>query len=254
MPFDTILSRIVESNQGEKIFKALCEIYYEKPDADLEVKEYKKSSGEKKRQLMHQVAQKCVDGVKKYSDFSWEEVIMQVTHDAGIPEKWMHIIFGGVSDEEEAYSTFEKYLRKEYNGWKIIDTSHTKGRVARYADFTAIKKGTFSTQIISFDVKANPSAFDYFLNQADDFSKFSDQVYCVATPELVLEVGIKKRGSAARAEKEFRKALEKVKVGLMVIDMTDKRIYKVSEAPDQSTKKDSKEKALKELASRTESS
>jgi len=47
-------------------------------------------------------------------------------------------------------------------------------------------------QIISFEIKVKPEAFDYFLNQADDIKKHSDYLYLVATPHFIIEAGFKK--------------------------------------------------------------
>ena len=248
--FNDFLSRIMKSGHDEEVYKILCNEYHQPADARLALKEYKSSSTSKRKDLMLGLAKNCTDGVRKYHGYSGEQVILEALLSADLPNKWVHHILGGVENEEETYSLVQKFLSKEYATAEVKNTSRSKSNIARLADFTVVKRGTFSTQIISVDVKSNESAFDYFLNQADDFSRFSDEIYLVATPELVLKEGKKKSGGANSAEKAFTSTLKKHGVGLYVLDFSSQVIHKVMAANENKADKHLKDKVLSELGLR----
>lgn len=165
-----------------------------------------------------------------------------------MPRKWFRIIFGHIDEERELYPPIRKFLKRELADYKIFDTYDQRSRAGiRWADFTLVKKRLIGYELVSVDAKVALSAFGYFLDQADDFLRFSDHTSLVCTPGLVLEAG-KKWARPVKAEETFIDKLEKLGVGLYIIDAESGNI-KLLLKPEKSEciDKDKKSRALQEL-------
>lgn len=105
----------------------------------------------------------------------------------------------------------------------------------RFADFTLVKEKwrplpwKTKYRIISVDVKTKREAFEYFLNQANDFLTFSDEVYLICTPGLVLLAGMKWT-KPVYTEQVFIDKLSRNGIGLCVYDQTTRNMNIIEKA------------------------
>jgi len=246
--FEDIMRRLFKSSYDVQCFQKLTAEYYPSHDAKLKINDYRKVNKEEKIKLLREISEECAD-LPKYSDFRWEDVMLTTICDE-VPDKWFRIIFGHVDKEEELYPDVRKYLKRKFDDYRVIDTSKTRSRVGiRYADFTLIKKHTFrGYELDSFDVKTRLGAFDYFLNQAHDFSRFSDYTSLICTAGMILDLSKKERKNPSEAEELFKKGLEKRKISLYIIDSESGNVERLVES-DSSDDLDNKlhERALHEL-------
>ena len=246
--FDDIMKRLFKSSYDAQCFQNLADQYYPSHDARLKANDYRKANKEEKIKLLRNISEKCAS-LPKYADCRREDVILTTIYDV-VPDKWFRTIFGHLDKEEQLYPDVKKYLKRKFSDYRVIDTSKTRSRVGiRYADFTLIKKHTLrGYELNSFDVKTRLGAFDYFLNQAHDFSKFSDYTSLMCTAGLVLELSKKERKSPSEAEELFRNGLEKRNVSLYITDAESGNIERLVDS-DSSDDLDDKlqKRALHEL-------
>ncbi len=251
LSFEEFIERVKEVNSDFDCFKQLANDYYHKNEALLKVKQYREfTSAEKEKQLIA-LAKKCAEELPKYNGYDWKQIILDTCHSLLSNNKKI-IVFGGTEEETDLYPSVKKFLKNKYSDYEVIDTTNKRTKFGRLADFTIVKKNIFGWRVLSFEVKAKPEAFDYFLNQADDIKKHSDKLYLFATPYFIIEAGYKKTKNVASAEKTVLNLLKKEGIGLYVIDnyLKFKRkeaVKLVIEAPDIETKKEIKNKILTEL-------
>jgi hypothetical protein len=246
--FDDILKRLFKSSYDVQCFQKLADQYYPSHDARLKANDYRKANKEEHVKLLQDISEKCAS-LPKYADYRREDVILTTIYDV-VPDKWFRTIFGHLDKEEPLYADVKRYLKRKFSDYRVIDTSCKRSRVGiRYADFTLIKKRTLQGyELKSFDVKTRLGAFDHFLNQAHDFSKFSDYTSLICTAGLVLELSKKERKSPSEAEELFRNGLEKRKISLYIIDAESGSIERLVDS-DSSDDLDDKlqKRALHEL-------
>jgi len=254
MSFDTILfedfiKRIKENKLDLLCFKELAISYYKEKDSQLEIKKYQELSNNDKEKSLLSLAKKCANELPKYRNYDWKSVLLDVFYRMAPNNKVMYIL-GGFEEEKEIYPTIERFLKNELKDFTLKNTTTKKSKIIRLADFTALKKGLLDLQIISFEIKVKPEAFDYFLNQADDIKQHSDYLYLVATPHFIIEAGFKKTKEIYNAERSILNLLKKNGIGLYIIDgykskRNIKRIFKAVVNPN--VEKDKKKKLFDEL-------
>ena len=220
--------------------------YYDTANARLQLKEFGRLKGDSRLKSLKKLAEGCADELPKFKNFRCEEVVLATLTSLKIPRKRFNIILGHEDIEEALYPALMKRLRETFDSAEVFNTSHVRSSFVRFADFSVLKRGIMGKKILSFDAKTKPTAFDHFLNQAQDFKRFSDEVYLIATPALVLEAG-KKFESVAYAESAVVDKLRQAGVGLYVFDKTSGRFVQSLEAQKGGTNKEAKSKAIEEL-------
>jgi hypothetical protein len=246
--FDDIIKRLLKSPYNAPCFQNLADQYYPSHDAKLKTNDYRKANKQQKTNLLQEIGEKCAS-LPKYKDYRREDVILMAIYDV-VPTKWFKTIFGHVEKEEQLYPNVKRFLKRNFSDYKVIETYDMRSRVGiRWPDFTLVKKRTLrGYQLISFDVKTRLGAFDYFLNQAHDFSRFSDYTSLICTAGLVLELSKKERKSPSEAEELFRKNLEKRRIGLYVADAESGNIERLVDSDvSDDLDKELKNRALREL-------
>lgn len=237
--------RLFKSHLDLNPFKRMCVDYYPQDQAGLEAKEYERMNAKDRLNRIKKVATRCSDRVHKFKGYSWEQVFFESLAEATLPTKWFNYIFGHEADEEKTYLSVKKFLRGEFNSEEVHNTSRTKGGgLVRFADFTVVKKGILGSKIVSLDVKTNPNSFGTFLDQADDFQKFSYKTYLIATPGLILEAG-RKYGRPAGAEQAITEKLERLGVGMYIADLTSGSFKRRLDAEEMDTDKTTRHDALR---------
>jgi len=247
IPFEEIMKRLFKSGYDSDCYRKLAEHYFPPQDRKLSVSKYEKSTKREKEDELIKLSKKCTE-LHMFKDFDWQEVIFETVCSIQMPRKWFRTIFGHVDEEKELYLPVRKFLKREFSDYEVLDTYNQRSKVGiRWADFTLVKKRLIGYELVSVDVKVASSAFGYFLDQADDFLRFSDYTYLVCTPGLVLEAG-KKWASPVKAEEIFIGKLEKLGIGLYIIDAESSNIKRLLE-PEKSERidKDKKDRALREL-------
>lgn len=248
LPFDEMIRRLLKSGYDSSCYSKMCEEIFPIAEAKLHAKEYARALRNDKPELIERLAKQCAGELPKFRShhYDWEDVVFETLTSLKVPSKWYSHIFGHKGEERQLYPTIVKQLRREFEN--VHNTSSLRSRLVRFADFTVVKKKTFGGyKVISFDAKTTSAAFDHFLNQARDFQRFSDQVYLVATPGLVLEAG-KKYGRPALAQESVVRKLEDVGAGLYILDTTSNEWGLLKEAKDMNTEKEAKNDALRELS------
>jgi hypothetical protein len=246
LPYDSIASRMVKTHAEIDCFKELAGDYFDPANARLKTKEYERLKGDQKLKMLKKLAQNCADELPKFKDYKWEEVVLDALSTIKIPRKSFNTIFGHEDEEQTLYPSILRHLKETFNSYRVFDTSRVRSKFVRFADFTAVKEGILSKKILSFDAKTKPAAFDHFLNQANDFQRFSDQVFLIATPGLILQAG-KKYDKIAFAESGVVSKLRKIGTGLFVLDKTSNELNLKLEAQDRGPDKNAKSKAFEEL-------
>lgn len=246
--FNDIIKRLLKSPCDVLCFQSLADQFYPTHDAKLKTNDYKRANKQQKADLLQEIGEKCAS-LPKYKDYRREDVILTSIHKL-VPAKWFKSIFGHVDKEEQLYADVKRFLKKKFSDHKVIDTYDMRSRVGiRWADFTVIKKRALGGfQLMSFDVKTKLGAFDYFLNQAHDFSRFSDYTSLFCTAGLILELSKKERKSPSKAEGIFMSNLEKRRISLYVVDAESGNIERLVESDvSDDLDKELKNRALREL-------
>ena len=185
LPFDRLRQRLFSSGLDIDCYKKMCEEIFPIGKMALEAKEYAKSLKDRRPKMLDQLARQCADQLPKFKNYGWEDVVLEIIDGVKMPAKSFSQIFGHVNEEKEIYPLILKQLRKDYE--QVYDTTKVRGNLVRFGDFTVVKQNIIhQKKIISLDAKTRASAFDHFLNQARAFQDFSDEVYLIATPGLVL--------------------------------------------------------------------
>ena len=247
LQYEDIANRIAKLGVDADAYKALCEQYFPFAVARLKFKEYLKFKPDGKLRQLKSLAEHCSNKLPKFRKFEWEEVILDTLASIRLPRKKFDYIFGHEDEEKDLYPAILRFLKRKYRSEEVFDTSNVRSRFVRFADFTIAKKGLLGTKIISLDAKTKPSAFDHFLNQADDFQKFSDEVYLIATPGLILEAG-KMYGRVADAESTVVGKLERTGMGAYIFDKTSSEFNLLLGPEDNDVDKQAKKRALEELS------
>lgn len=251
IPFEDLRNRLFKSGLDIDCYKKMCEEIFPVSKVNLEVKEYSKTQKDNQLKLFEKLAKKCSEDLPKFNhdDLDWKDVVLEIIDSVKIPAKAFANIFGHVEEEKAIYPKIMSHLKKDYGS--VYDTTTLRSNLVRFADFTAVKKNFIGqSRIVSLDAKTRSSAFDHFLNQARDFQAFSDEVYMIATPGLILEAGKKYgkvRGRATYAQKNVVDKLKEVGVGLYVLDRTSNEMRLIQEAEEGDTDKEAKNNALREL-------
>lgn len=235
------------------VIKKLAKDYAK--DEGLKISRYKKlKRKEEKSELLIELGKDCAD-LPKYKGHDYREVILDAIYDTHeIPPTRRAEIFGHDKDEERVADLVEKALKRIERKYEVVDTSayarkssRLGGRV-RWADITLLKKTWGGWELCSFEVKVNPSGYDYFLNQAQAISLFSDYTYLVCTASLVLELAKKRNMRPLQAEQNLRDTLERQGYGIYVIDVTSRQLESLLPAgKSKCVDKEHKNRALKEL-------
>jgi hypothetical protein len=251
LPFSELLSRLLRSGYDFSCYRKMCEDLYSIEEAKLQLKEYDYTKKDAKAKSIERLAKKCAEELPKFrgdfGHYNWEDAVIETVANEKIPSKWYSYIFGQVSDEKELYPSIMKFLKKNNQNELVYDTANVRSSLVRFADFTVAKKGLFGMKIISFDAKTKASSFEYFLNQARDFQRFSDLVYLVATPALILEAGRRYGKGAAFAQRNVLKKLKESDIGMYVIDATTSEMRLLLDAEETGTDKEAKTNALRLL-------
>ncbi|MDG6990519.1 MAG: hypothetical protein JRM99_03750 [Nitrososphaerota archaeon] len=246
LSYDVIVGRIMKTHTDPDCFKAMANQYFDAANARLRLKEFERLKGSEKPEQLKRLAQECADKLPRFKRFKWEEVVLDTISSLKMPRKTFNAIFGHDDDEEALYPTILKHLKSEFGSYDVYNTSRLRSKFVRFADFTAVKSGILGKKVFSFDAKTKPAAFDHFFNQVDDFQRFSDQVFLITTPGLVLEAG-KKYDNTAGAESQVIEKLKRSNTGLFVLDKTSGQFALELEAQDTGSDKHSKAKAIEEL-------
>ena len=247
LQFEDIASRITKLGVDADAYKALCEEYFPLAEAHLKFKEYLKFKQDGKLKQLKSLAEHCAGKLPKFKKFEWEEVVLDTLASIKLPRKKFDYIFGHEDEEKDLYPAILRFLKHRYKPEEVFDTSSVRSKFVRFADFTIAKRGLIGTKILSLDAKTKLAAFDHFLNQADDFQKFSDEVYLIATPGLILEAG-KKYGRISDAESTVIDKLERAGMGAYVFDRTSGEFSLLLEPGSNDVDKQAKKKALEELS------
>jgi hypothetical protein len=115
----------------------------------------------------------------------------------------------------------QKSLRKDYT-FKATDTQKKK----KYPDFFAFKK----KKLYAFDAKATYPQYKRFLEQATGWMRYSDYVFLVATPGLVVRIGEQKKEGGAQGENVLKEDLKRNGIGLVIVDMESGHVKSMLEA------------------------
>jgi hypothetical protein len=228
-PFEEIMKRLLKSGYDSYCFRTLAEQYYSPQEEKLVVANYEKSAKKEKEKELMKLSKKCSE-LPKFKGLEWQEVIFETICSIQMPRKWFKFIFGHVDDERELYSFIRKFLKREFPDYDVVDTYDRRSKAGiRWADFTLVKKRFIGYELVSLDAKVAASAFSYFLNQADDFLRFSDYTYLLCTPGLLVEEG-RKWARASKVEEIFTDKLAKLGIGLYVVDVQTSDVKKLLEA------------------------
>jgi len=243
LPFEEIIKRLLKSRHDLTCFKALADLYFRKQDATLRIREYEKSNKESKVKQLVALSERCTN-LPKYEDYSYQDVMLS-TIAAVAPSKWFKNIFGHTDKENELYPSSKRFLKREFENYTIHETYHRRSRVGiRWSDFTLVRKGLTGYELLSLDVKVRLGAFDYFFNQAHDFSYFSDRTFLICTAGLILEASTKVGKRPTETEELFVNKLRKLGIGVYIVDTTSGVFEQLADAD----KSDSLDKILKNRA------
>jgi hypothetical protein len=247
LQFEDIANRITKLGVDADAYKALCADYFSSADAHLKFKAYLKFKQNGKLKQLKSLAEQCAGKLPKFNKLGWEEVILDTLASIKLPRKKFNYVFGHADEEKTLYPAILRFLKSKYKSEEVFDTSNVRSKFVRFADFTVAKRGLTGTKILSLDAKTNPAAFDRFLNQADDFHKFSEEVYLIATPGLILEAG-KKYGQVSDAESKVIEKLKGARAGAYIIDKTSGEFSLRFRSESNGVDKHAKKKALEELS------
>jgi hypothetical protein len=253
LQFEDILKRLFKSGHDLKCYQKLAERYGK--DEGLNISNYKKARRkEGKIELLIRLSKNCTN-LPKYEGYDYPEVILNAIYGTReIPATRRKEIFGYDNDEKEVASLIRKALKRNERDYEVIDTSdlaRRSGRLGakvRWADITLVKKTWRGWELCSFEVKVNPSGYDYFLNQAQAISLFSDYTFLACTPDLVLELAERRNMKPLQAEQYVKDSLERQGTGIYVIDITSGKLEPLLSASGcKCLDKEQKNRALKEL-------
>ena len=174
LPFEEIVKRLLDSSYDLECYRVLAD-YYPPQEKKLSIAKYEKSTKKERERELKELGKKCATQ-HKFKGHNWQEVVFDTVCRIQIPPKWFRYIFGHVYNEDELYPPVRRLLKRVYNEYKLVDTHDKRSKVGiRWADFTLVKEKFLGRyELVSVDAKVDRHSFEYFLNQADDFLRFSD--------------------------------------------------------------------------------
>ena len=246
--YPEIERRLLKSSYDAKCYKSLCQTYFPTDnEVALASREYKGMKKQDRTKRIKDIAQKCTNN-SIFKGLSWEQVVLETLTKVIPRGKWFDYIFGHKEAEEKTYHEIERLLKEKF-GDGVYNTAKKNGKLVRFADFTLVKKNVLGhpSRIASFDVKTTASSFARFLDQAEDFQRFSYKTYLIATPGMILEVGRKAKVRTAEAEHIVIEKVKRVGAGLLVADLTAHSLEDRKEAEERDVDGDAKNDALREI-------
>lgn len=155
----------------------------------------------------------------EYSELEPEEVIvLTILAKDLLPEREIFKIFGHVKTEKKLKEPVARFFKDQnYKVFQEIEIGKSR------ADLVGYKPGLrgLGREIVAIELKVNPNEMKRFLDQVTDYQAGADKVYLGTTPYTVLKY-LLKYGKRHFDPDILESKLEKVGVGLIIVDLTNR--------------------------------